>query len=131
LFVGNGSKQLRPSSAQSRSRPSKTEGLDNQQPLRGSGTVRPKQLGVLAEQEMIGHAGDVVTDDAKLGGPVREFVVGPGHCFRMVDVIIEEFGQGFDGAFAIADDRRLVVKAGDEEFLEGRILGSDRCAESC
>src|SRR5580700_11020727 len=46
-------------------RPSKTEGLDNQQPLRGSGTVRPKQFGVLAEQEMIGHAGDVVADDAK------------------------------------------------------------------
>ena len=68
---------------------------------------------VLAQEEMIGHAGDVIADDAMARMARGELSMLRRHALGMFDVKSEERVERGHGAVAVFDDRWLRIEAGE------------------
>ena len=87
-------------------------------------------LGVLADQELIGHTSDVVAHHDVARRRLREFFVRRRHRFGHGNVITEKLFKAADGAVAVFSDRRMIVDVSEEEAFEFGIALSRGIAES-
>src|SRR5277367_3063686 len=87
-------------------------------------------LGVLPQQEMIGHPGDVVTDNFVPGDALRGLLVRGWHRTTLPFVIAKEFLETPDAAVRIFGDRWMVVDMREEEFFQLCILRAGFVAEA-
>src|SRR5580658_2487151 len=89
---------------------SQSEGGELARRCRGRCRRRVDELGVLAEQELIGHAGDVVADDSMRSFDLYLARVVWWHGVGMIDVVGEELFERGDGARAILHDGGMIVE---------------------
>src|SRR3990170_5734483 len=102
---------------------------------RGSGSRRcaagAGHIAMLAQQEVIGHAGDVVAHHAMprlargLAGEIFR------HGLRMIHVVAEQLLQRLHGTLPFLDDGRMIVQAAQQQFLERTADRSLLRAEAC
>src|SRR5580692_772253 len=85
---------------------------------------------ILAEQELIGHPGDVIADHQVAGNLSRGLFLRFGHRVALLKIVGKEFGEASDGAGGIFGDERMVVDVREEKALQLCVLGAGRFAES-
>src|ERR1700722_262818 len=74
-----------------------------------------EEFATLAQQEMVGHAGDVVTDDAVARRLAGLFGILSRHALGMLDEESKKLIKGGDGAVAILGDGGFGIEMGKEE----------------
>ena len=84
---------------------------------------------VLAEEEVVGHAGDVIADDDVARFGLREFFIGEGHRAGLVQKVGKEIFKTFYRAVAVFGDGRMILDMGEEKAFEGGIGGVKGSAE--
>src|SRR5713101_7284677 len=85
---------------------------------------------MLAKKELVGHSGDVITNDDVARFHLREFFVSNGHRAFAAQVINEKLFQALHGAIAVLGDRRMVVDVSEKKALQIAILRSRGVAEA-
>src|SRR6202789_4575766 len=83
-----------------------------------------EEFAALAQQEVVGHAGDVVADDAVARRVAGLLGVLGRHLVRMIEEESKQLVEGGDGAVAVFGDGRFGIEAGKKEAFEGAILFS-------
>ena len=79
---------------------------------------------------MVGHAGDVVADDAVARRVAGLLGVLGRHLVRMIEEESKQLVEGGDGAVAVFGDGGFGIEAGKKEAFEGAILFSGFGGES-
>lgn len=97
-------------------------GINSAEPYEGKGNLLSgggaEEFTVEAEEEVVGHARDVVGDDA--GAAIGPFAVEEEFRdrLRLFHVVVEKFAERGDGALAVFHDGRMVVETGGKEFFQ-------------
>src|SRR3984957_938731 len=81
-----------------------------------------KKFAALAQQEVVGHAGDVVADDAMARGVAGLFGILGGHPLGMIEKESKQFVEGSHGAVAVFGDGRFGIEAGKKTAREDAVL---------
>src|ERR1700733_2698987 len=98
--------------------------------LRGGGG---QKLVALAQNEMVGHPGDVIADDAMTGFAFGEAGIVFGHPLRVCEKETEQLIKSAYRAAALLGDRGMGIDARTEKPFQNRVLLSNRrreCRES-
>ncbi len=76
----------------------------------------------MAQQEMVGHAGDVVADDAVARRLAGLFGILGRHALGMLEEESKKLIEGGDGAVAILGDGGFGIEMGKEEAFQCAVL---------
>ena len=77
---------------------------------------------ILAEQELVGHSGDVIADDNVAGDLLRGLLLRFGQRAALLKIKGEEFGEAGDGARGIFGNQWMVVDVREEKAFELGVL---------
>jgi hypothetical protein len=74
-------------------------------------------VAILFQQELIGHARDVIANHDVAGNGQRELFVVGRHRFEFAQVKMKKTRQAFDGLIAIAGNDRVAIEICDQEVF--------------
>src|SRR5271156_5154812 len=89
-----------------------------------------EEFAALAQQKVVGHAGDVVTNDAVARRVASLFGVLGRHLVRMIEEESKQFVEGRDGAVAVFGDGGFGIEPRKEETFQRAVLFRDFGGES-
>lgn len=72
---------------------------------------------VLPQQELIGHAGNVIANHAMKRLSFGLFLVEIGHGIGMIRIELEKLVERRHGSFSILDNRRKRIQIGEKKLL--------------
>src|SRR5437870_11706870 len=87
-------------------------------------------LAMLAQQELIGHSGNIIANDDMARLAPREFFVRGRHGARFRQVVSEKLFQTLHGAVAVLGDCRMIVDVSKQESLQRRVICRSFFAEA-
>ena len=73
---------------------------------------------VVAQEELIGHAGDVITDDDVPLFHPRELLINGRHRAGSVHIVVKKLCETLHRAIAVLDDGWMVINVGEKEAFE-------------
>jgi hypothetical protein len=85
---------------------------------------------MVAQKELIGHAGDVIADDDVARFHPRKFFVESGHRAGSTEIEGKKLFETVHGVVAVLGDGGMAVNAGEKEALELGVAGSGGFAEA-
>lgn len=85
---------------------------------------------VLAKQELIGHAGDVIANDDVTGFCVGRFFVRDGHGARSIEVKGKKLMEAAHGAVAVFGDGGMIVDVLEQEAFHFSVALRDCFVET-
>lgn len=85
---------------------------------------------VFAEEELIGHARDVIANDDIARFREDRFFVRRGHGAGRIEVVQEKFLEAAEGTVAVFGDGRMIVDVLEEETLHLRVSLRERVTET-